>query len=410
MLSPFNIILKKNDQTSVVFNTLSGVIFELKNNIFEIYKNAIRATREFPFYKELDAVCFFERKSDLQRVVSFPTSLSIVISLSELCNLSCYYCFEKGRVKYCTANITSQKIVNIVEAYLSTHTEIDSVAVTWFGGEPLMEKEKIINMSNQLLKVCKRRYAASIISNGTLFDDNFISHFDEMHIEHVQITVDGDYDKFKEYKGGNDLLWKNLNKSLLRLCSSCKVSLRFNLDKRNVSSVKSYLRKLCEFGILNQVRVSFDRIETPLKHREFSYSEFCDEKLSIINYLINDLGYFREESLFKDLMIHKSACRVKERNSIVIDSKGNCHKCEDDIGNNSSITIDDMAACLKAIDTAEQWCAPECRVCSIFPLCKGECPRHWNKDFCSVKRDYITKLARVKYDYTLKMKGDYGNI
>lgn len=400
-VSLYNIVINKDNSTLVIFNTLSGAIFELEKDIYDMYISSNQnQSKDLPYYNELFDLGFFSSKVDAK---INNTNLTLVISLSELCNLNCYYCFENNNKKCHSNSNTYVDLLKLIDLYLSERTYISNVNIIWFGGEPMIEARKIKETSIRLIEICNKYnviYTASIISNGTLFTNEFISDIDLLHIKNVQLTIDGGLDKFIDNKCGNMQLWDSFNYSLGKLCKKCIVKIRINLDKDNIFSVKRYLKKLQEIGVLNDVDISISRIETSNSFKQLSYCEFYSQKLDLFKYLLYNLRYKNNESLFNELSPIETACAIKSSRSIVVDSQGKCYKCEDDIGTDSIVKVTDIEACVKEIDTDTLQYDSRCHECIIYPLCKGGCSRHWDKDNCNIKIEYIKKLAYIKYIYS----------
>ena len=398
-ISPHNLFVNEQDDAIIILNTISGAIFELEKSIYDKYQNSNENEyKNLPYYSELLDLGFFSSYADSE---IRGKTLTIVLSLSEKCNLKCYYCFEKVIPKQNNNSDVHRNVPELLDAYLSNNQEIDSVFVIWFGGEPLMEAKKIQSLSKSFIEICdnyKKTYSATIITNGTLLNDEFISNIGALHIRSIQLTIDGGLNKFIDNKSGNQHLWQSFNEALCKITNKIiDVKLRINVDRDNILSIKEYLTELAERGVLNMVNISISKIDTLCKAKELSYEEFYKHKLGIIRYLLENLEYQRIDEIFKELSPIDTACSIRSKNAIVIDSQGKCHKCEDDIGLFSPIDISDIRASINEINnnTLQD---RNCNNCVIYPICKGGCPKHWDKSNCVYKIEYITNLARIKYN------------
>ena len=156
--------------------------------------------------------------------------LTLVLSLSEACNLSCYYCFQREVEKSPLQPFPFfPRLLSLIKEYADKEPDLKELRVVWFGGEPLLWKKAVVKYSYQLIDLCERleiKYIASLITNGTLLDHGFISAIDSLRIRTVQITVDGDRGTFTTYKKGNDSLWHQLNAALPELVKVAMVTLR----------------------------------------------------------------------------------------------------------------------------------------------------------------------------------------
>lgn len=400
--SPYNIILEKGPHTSWLFNSSSGVICEIENEVLSLYTAGDGVDATAPYYNEsIELEILIPR---LEEGLSFEPSrkwLTLVISLSEACNLSCYYCFQRDIKKTpFQENSLFQRLLLLVTEYVKTYSTAQGLNVVWFGGEPLLWKTIIADYSYRLVDLCTKLgigYKASLITNGTLLDPEFIRSLKSFRIAKVQITVDGNKDKFVEYKKGDDRLWSQFHANLPELIKVCDVTLRVNLDKQNIDAVKEYLRDLADNDILDHINIHIARIETDNNKHCLSLEEFYSLKHSLIVFLLKDLHYSRTESLFKDLRSIDIACRLQAPGALVIDSHGGCHKCDEHLGTHSAVSISDPTdVVFSEINKNCLVMLPECRTCPIFPLCRGECPEHWRKEDCQYKINYITSLALMK--------------
>ena len=213
----------------------------------------------------------------------------------------------------------------------------------------------------------------------------------------MQITVDGGLDAFIKNKQGNELLWSKLYKALCLLHDKCDVTLRINLDKRNMNSIKLFLSKLSQDNILDSFGITIARIDTDNPELSLTYREYCKKKLEIVNYLFDNLHYNNDDSLFKELIPIDRACAIMDYGAVVVDSNGFCHKCEDSVGKSSRISVSDVEGCINLINQSHITIKDTCQSCSMFPLCRGGCPIHWNMLNCESKQKYIKDLALLKY-------------
>lgn len=401
LFSAYNIVLERGAQSSLLFNTSSGVICELENDVLSSYENSQTISSDNLYYDDLvDLEILAPEPSRTMPDSNDRHRLTLVLSLSEACNLSCYYCFQREVEKSLSQPfLFFPRLLSLIEEYADKEADLKELRIVWFGGEPLLWKTAIVKYSYQLIKLCERleiKYIASLITNGTLLDHDFISAIDNLRIRTVQITVDGDKDTFTKYKKGNDRLWHQLNAILPQVVKVSTVTLRINLDRQNYDAIKQYLKELADAGILDSVNIHIAKIETSNNSHSLSQKEFYAKKLQLIGHLLTHLHY-RTDSLFKDLQAIDTSCRLMSSGSLVIDSKGGCHKCDEKVGTQSSVSITDTSgSIIHEIDRNYLEIHPDCIQCPIYPICRGECPEHWRKKDCMDKVEYISSLALLK--------------
>lgn len=94
--------------------------------------------------------------------------LKVVITLTRDCNCDCAYCYEKKIRK--KQNMSVEDALNIYKKviYLFEHKQYKKLHVTYYGGEPLLQKELISLLSKEFYEKLGNRYQSSIVTNGTL--------------------------------------------------------------------------------------------------------------------------------------------------------------------------------------------------------------------------------------------------
>lgn len=399
--SPYNIVIKELADSVIIYNTASGGICELENTHYQKLQLRKDIDVNFPFFKELRELEIIIDSDSRHVSNTHKNSLTIVFSLTQKCNLSCYYCFEKKDHYLLDNNHDfSQNIIDILERVFILDTNVSELRIVWFGGEPLLESKKIVMLSKMIILLCteyKIKYSASLVTNGTIYNHDLIDNLTDYHISHIQVSVDGCLDKFIENKHGNRIFWDSHLRFLNAISAVCDVTIRLNIDKHNITSIKEYLSFINKLHILEKVNINISRIDTDNSQYSLSYKEFYTLKIELLYYLIYELHYDEEDRIFKELTPIDTPCKLLCEKSIVIDSNSYCHKCEDEIGTSSNVTIYDAEKCVQLIYQNRFQYNLTCYNCPIFPLCKCDCPKHWDMNNCNLRHDYIKKLALMKY-------------
>lgn len=113
-----------------------------------------------------------------------------MIDLTDKCNMSCLYCLRNCNSGDEERVISSEKIDEICD-YIK-HCEkynLDSILVQPWGGEPLLEKNKIF-LIQDLLMQAGIRADITIETNGTLLTDELVKELWNRHI-YVSVSIDG---------------------------------------------------------------------------------------------------------------------------------------------------------------------------------------------------------------------------
>lgn len=370
--SPYIIDIKYNDKI-IKYNVLTNEKIELNNsdNISEEYlvRNWWKIDKYIDPYSIVKlirhrTVCKFNKILPLSKFVILTTTK---------CNARCFYCYEHGRKLNDMTKDTANKVADFIEK----HAVNDKIELSWFGGEPLYNKDIIDTITDRLYN-SNKDYISTMVSNGYLFKDidDYTLKF-KWRLKSVQITIDGDSKEYKSIKNyiynDNDpfsTLYLNIEK-LLKI--GINVNVRFNVSPYNENSIiAAYdkLKSLRDYG-----RITFYANELYGGPENFTDEEINTMFLSLdrIRDYIMSYGNFAN---IKDLEAN-GYCMKDTHRSFVINPNGYISCCEHYIDDEDAIgDIFNGINYEKLIET-ESWEEPleECLTCPLAPICRRiPCP------------------------------------
>lgn len=133
-------------------------------------------------------------------------TLILTIMPTEGCNFRCPYCYEDHLPITMRRKIMDQ--INLYIAEQSQH--FDSIHIAWFGGEPTLCKDTILETSayiQALQNTNHFQYHANMTTNGYLLDATLFQQFYQVGITSYQITLDGwHHDKTRPHVSGKGTL------------------------------------------------------------------------------------------------------------------------------------------------------------------------------------------------------------
>lgn len=150
-----------------------------------------------------------EQPQDLPEVFPIQT---LVMNLTNQCNLSCQYCYEFGADKLATPEgkpkfMDLQTAKTSVDFLLAESGDRRSIHITFFGGETLMNfplLKEVVAYANQKAKEQGRHIDFSLTTNGTLLTPAIIEFLSENHIG-VTVSMDGPkemHDQLRVFSNG----------------------------------------------------------------------------------------------------------------------------------------------------------------------------------------------------------------
>lgn len=338
-------------------------------------------------------------------------NLSYVIAPTLFCNYQCSYCFEnsmtaKSRMSYDVADdvwyfITKQLDVN----------KASSLSVTWFGGEPLLEKKIIIYLSEKFVKYCKEKgiiYNARIITNGYFLNESTAVELSKLHVKHVQITLDGNEKIYESVKKTPTGAYKKVINNILSACKYMFISIRINATKDNYNDMNDFVIELNEyFNGYNNIRVYFAEVcddwSNQFGNKDFIISGIRKEK-EIFDNKIKSLGLIKANK--NEYEYTGGKCGLMKKRNCVIGPEGELYRCEHLLGHREHI----IGTCLDGLyhnvsdsifDYYER--PKKCEDCWIFPICMTGCPKDMVEgkfdriDCTSIKNEVINYYINKYY-------------
>lgn len=339
------------------------------------------------------------------------SSYSITIAPTLACNFDCPYCYQEHSYKTMTSETVSRLkkfIDNII-----FDGKIKQLSVAWYGGEPLLEKEVVLELQTYFHKQCIENgiaYKSSLVTNGYLLDAEVAKKLSETGNNFIQITLDGTkefHDKRRVLKNGGptfDRIYKNIKIAAPYLD---RIILRVNVDKENLNAFESIVEMLDKDGLIPTVQPypgQVDALTDVCDHITptcLSQEEFAEFEVEIGRNLLEQQ---------KDFATYPSigiGCGGICDNAAVIDPEGYLYKCWNDVG-----VVDKSIGLLEenSVDfnsNAIKWIGydlfefEECRECKLLPLCLSNCPYE-----AITKEDVEKKCTSLKYnlEYIVKMK------
>jgi uncharacterized protein len=404
--SNYNHFITLKDGKEIVFNTMTfglAVIDPETKKEFEILKsgennNSVRNSSLNEFIK--GGLLIPENANELDIIKSnhymyrFSTEgLGLTILPTMDCNFRCKYCYQAlddMKANGLVLDMTDEVQENILKFVDESLKDNSVLQVTFYGGEPLLNIERVASLSNELTNIVKRKkghYSYSMVSNGFLLNQKNVEILTKCEIKNVQITLDGSYsshDKRRPHFSGissYETIINNLT-SLVDDPKQITVAIRVNIDKENINGSFELLQDLKSRNLHQRKNIyvypamvraytSFGEGNDCLKLNNFSKHEYEFYKMAFqLGFNIN--FHYRP---------HFSNCGAINPRSFVIQPDGSLHKCWTTVGLNKyavgKLTNDGVK--MNNIELSK-WIAwnpfeKNCEKCKILAYCMGGCPQ-----------------------------------
>ena len=283
------------------------------------------------------------------------------------CNARCFYCYEQGTRPVTMTAETASKVVR----YIVAHRGSETVHISWFGGEPLVNAKVIDQICTEL---CEQGvpFRSEMVSNGYLFDADKVQRARDLwQLRRVQITLDGTeqtYNRIKAYvhQGVNAFERVLTNISMLT-AAGIRVIIRLNVDKHNIGEMAELAELLHQhFGSNEHLSVYSHELfgERTPEDNATLFAQRMQLEQQIAKH-----GILRIKELPKD--IHLNQCMADNDGSVVIAPDGHLGKCEHFIDREFFGHIDSEERDMTIIRKFKERRAEieTCATCPFYPQC-----------------------------------------
>lgn len=331
------------------------------------------------------------------------------------CNYKCWYCIQ-DHIPSRMSQETIESIKTHID-YMVNVERITSLQIEWFGGEPFMYFNQIINPICEYAKhICAKHdipYITSATTNGYFLSPKKVHDIKRLGFTRFQITLDGpktEHDKVKFQQNCASTFVHVLNniENILNNSENILILLRINYTEENLScQIVDDVNKIVSPTNRHRIQIILKKVwqETVNKERY--------NNVSTLLYLFETSGY-KVNRL--DFVLDFVPCYANKKYYNAINYNGDvlkCTACNDlyDKQLHGTIKVDgsimwnsDFIAKYKA----KSFENTECLVCKYLPICMGICPRDYgNTSYCKFKgmdmkiEDAIVNYINSKYKTTV---------
>ena len=368
-VSEYNIKFHTCDGQLMLFNTITREVVSAEDDLncssIEVgikHRNQIEQIEE----------CI-KQNSTQQMLTIIPTTN---------CNARCWYCFEKGMSRYDMSSNIIDGTINFIKSSFND----SNIKLNWSGGEPLMNIEAIIRITDALNDAGYKLHT-SVTTNGSILPPDFLSYIKQANADiSFGITIDEINEAYNITKRifitNNIDPFQNLIKNIhCILESEIRVSIRINFS--NIDRAKiiySFLEK--EFAGYNQNliyiyfayiwnssekdNIALNNAIECIKHIKNGYNISVFSNPYISNVL---LRYFSKDKEIK-------YCSGMNRNNFIINADGNLYRCHRLIGNKKYSCGDVIEGIDKeslGFTLFEPSLEKFCTNCKMSPICTINC-------------------------------------
>ena len=380
---------------------------------------------------ELKILKFAYNSSKYERM-----GLGFTIAPTLRCNFACTYCYEQSGENQDKRDGQNTFMPKDVQQELLKYIEraakiVKGVHITWYGGEPLLGKEIIFDLSQKIIAITEENkvgYSAGMITNGYLLagDLDIVQKLKDSRIKTLQITLDGPPDVHNSrrmLKGDSGPTFDRVLEGIkLLTANEMEVSLRINIDRSNMDDA-SKLLDILEDNNLKDISIHLGHVAADTAGCK-SIENTCTtmEEFTVLNQTFHETlrqrGFRTGQTPYYPHIAH--ACGANRMNAFVLDPDGDMYKCWSEIGDKPARigNITDFKQRSKEERMHEiRWLTWEpfeysdCMECKVLPICMGGCgyrAMFVNKDRpeCAEWKYSLEHYVRARFNREKKMKAE----
>lgn len=387
--SAFNVFKRVGD-CILVSNTLTRSLAEIDERHYDVLTghatvSSLDEDEISPLVEEgllvperLDEVALLRLSSARGRFSNELAELAIAPTMA--CNFACPYCFESHRTIRMD-NAVRDAVVRHVESLLEQG--VQSLQVSWYGGEPLLCPEIVEELSVRISQACSAKgvpVAYSMTTNGYLLSEDNLSMLQRCGINEIQVTLDGDqeaHDCHRFLVGGGPT-FETIISNLKRLASyGIRLHVRVNVDKGNPGAFSRVCELLAREGI--ETRSVYPALIEQTPNQEEAQRSLCYGRSEIEDYYQGDVRAYYLRDGFLGMRFVACNCGAEHAYSTVVDPEGYLYKCWNDVGRPERAYASLMDESyenpvdLVAYLGRDPFSEPECSGCAYLPICLGGC-------------------------------------
>ena len=397
--SRFNVSADLPDGRKAVYNTFSAALTVLKPEHWRRYfpsdaRHCIQPDAMPNMLEKLHARGFFVsaeidevevvRQYYLRDRYDPLSSLSVNVLPTMGCNMICPYCFQGQTQMTAAPRMMSRETEDAVFHYLQTRMGgRRGLAMSWFGGEPLLGLRLIDRLGQRLIFACDQAgldYRAVLTTNGLLLNREAVRVLIAGRVSLAQVSIDVPGETKRDKKGRDtlDAVLDNLSYAAEKM----HLQLRVNLSRDDEAEWARLFEGLVRRGLQDKLQLYIANVFQPEQARREGVGSQVAHR-DYVDVLIRQRRRAKGIGLRTDGPVASSCasgCAATSGSALTIDPDGLLYKCPDDAGRPDRAYGSVFLEQAMRTENLLPWLGydwfqhQECRTCSLLPQCAGGCP------------------------------------
>ncbi|MBN1699889.1 MAG: radical SAM protein [Spirochaetales bacterium] len=317
------------------------------------------------------------------KIMNSSRRLDVTVLTTYKCNFACTYCVEEGLGQAVHMNVdTAFGVCAFIKKQIERRRP-EEVALSFYGGEPLMNVKPIRIIACELKEYIEAKgmsFGFCITTNGSLLVPELLDELIRLGLKGIQVTLDGMseyHDKKRPFKNGKGS-FSCIIANLLNAAGKIKINLSGNFDDENVKSFPALLDFLKECGLADKIQcVEFKPISPVPADRQKKEKGHEIACVYAEGKTARRMISLRRQILKKGFQSRKgvgiNACGMMLNDGMfVIDPAGKLFRCPAFAGHDEFMVGSIYAEEIATLIPRDLW--KRCVDCVYLPLCGNGCP------------------------------------
>jgi uncharacterized protein len=408
------IYLNQEDYCRIVSNLNTGLVTAQIKNLIELdFIVSETYDQEKAFQQIANKV--LRRKPD--------PALSYII-VTDFCNFKCGYCFLENAISEPRLFMSKQLADKVIRSIAGLAAKTSKYKVVFYGGEPLLNREVLFYIIENLELACKDKFLFSCVTNGSLIDENVAQEF-KRHNVIVGLSLDGwaELDKNRKTADGAETFYSAIRGLSFLKEAGVNLGVSCTITKQNCLHAEEIVDFVYKLGVKSLSFNLLTKLENAIEYavpdpKQLAFSLFkAFVKARRLGIVEDRIGRRRASYFFKE-QLHVYDCPGYGREVFFspTGTVGPCHAFypsgKYQIPINENMRIDEEPLFYKFLEIGGTFKDKECMKCAAIGICGGACAYDVyvktgtlgvkERYFCAFQNEILYLL--LKYDFMLKTK------
>lgn len=339
------------------------------------------------------------------KTVNSVDELNVTAVSTLKCNSDCTYCYQRN-LDFRYEEMTEDDFDGFYDFLLKMPQR--NIHISWYGGEPLLARDRILDFCARASKDKRHTYSYSISTNASVYDEKFFRMMKRYGLTNVTVSMVGTGEIQSALRPSAEYDSARVIRNIISMTRHTKVIVNLNLCKRNIRNIKEIFEELSGYRH-SSLSFSFSRIVSydhrPCAEIELDVDTYMKHVIELANWALDHQFQISDMSCFQNFGVY---CGAYANNNYVVGPGLYLYQCDRSYDPKDSFAqiVDgalvyhmDCDGCEDAKLCPDPYKIDACRQCKLLPYCNGGCDylRKIGKNACPPEKDYLEEYLKLYY-------------